>query len=121
VLPHAFAAPMAPSKCPSKCKKDTDLSQVSPITHDVMALGGFVIEGISSIPAGARLQRGATKVSWLDVECGGWAELEGVSELYAQSPRVVIAQVTQEARLHLFDDDGCILISAGLWRISPPE
>lgn len=120
---HAFEAPLARSNHRRKYNPFNDISQISPtsIAHDAPALGGFVVEAISTVPAGARLQPGSTKVSWLDVECGRWAQLEGATELYAESTRRVTALVTQEARLHLFDGEGCIVISAGLWRISPPE
>ena len=88
--------------------------------HEV-TLDGFRIAAIPSLPADARLKRGSAKVNWLDVECGGWAQLDGACQLYAGSPGAVIARVKHQAQLKTFDSECTILLTAGLWRISPPQ
>jgi hypothetical protein len=112
---------LRPSYTSTKYLTYQALPQLEPESNKTLALSGFVVQAMASIPTGVHLQPGMTKVSWLDVECGRWAQFEGAAELYAECPRGVIALVTQEARLHLFDGEGCIRISAGLWRVSPPE
>jgi len=88
--------------------------------HEV-TLDGFRIAAIRSLPADARLKRGSTKVNWLDVECGGWAQLDGACQLYVGRPGAVIARVKHQAQLKTFDSERTILLTVGLWRISPPQ
>lgn len=89
--------------------------------NTALTIGGFAITAVSGVPADVCLQPGKTGDSWLDCECGGYAYLEGASEIYAVNPRGAVARVVTQAKLQLFDGESYISIPAGLWRIIPPE
>lgn len=84
-----------------------------------ITLEGFLIEEIHETP-GSALLRPEASVCWIDVECGRSAELRGAARLFALSRGAVIAIVTSQAYLSLFDGER-VSIPVGIWRISKSE
>ena len=82
--------------------------------------GGFSVNKLEALPAGACL-RSERRVIWLDTECGHWAQLDGAAQLYNVPSGEIIAAVTDQAALALFDGETIIELQAGIWKIMPPE
>jgi hypothetical protein len=85
-----------------------------------ITLDGLHFQQIDGAPSGA-IFRQATKICWINIDCGLWAELEGVSEVCELSSRITIAAIPTEARFHSLDGEICVCIQAGIWRISRPD
>jgi hypothetical protein len=115
---QGFGNSLAPGELP--CKFESDRARIDAGQNAVLPQNSFLIEAIESIPADARMCK-ETSLSWLDVECGAWAELRGATQLYKPASRAVIAVVTDQAYLTSFGEGNRIPISKGIWRICPPE
>jgi hypothetical protein len=88
-------------------------------SHTVTA-NGFALQSVERIPFSAR-PRAEARVSWLDTECGGLAELCGATRLFETDSNAVIAEVKDQAYLIPFGEGDRVPLAKGIWSVCPPE
>jgi hypothetical protein len=87
--------------------------------HKIIA-NGFALQPIDRIPFNAR-PRKETRISWLNTECGEWAELCGATRLFQTDSKAVIAEVKDDAYLIPFGEADRVQLSEGIWSVCPSE